>query len=455
MSWHRSSPSHSAAPSGSLSPARPARPRRGWVATLLLGVVLAGLTVPMGNETVASSTADRTVASWSHNYQVSTADENSSRIAYSGTWKTALSSGYFGGKAKAARSRGAKATLTVTGTALAWIGPTGPTRGKASVFLDGKWIKSVNMYASSYHARTIVFVMPLNPSSSHKVAIVAQGTAGHPTIAIDRFVIRGAPKPSTSPGGSSSGAIKVTSDNVTIDGKTIVGSGSGSGIRAHGTASNPIDNLTIRNCVIRGFTIGIDLAYVRNVTIENCVIDNSRYAGIMVVSGLGGRISHNLIRKVAYHTSLATSFQNNAYGIALSRYASTNFTSNPRTADFVVSGNTIEDVPYWHCFDTHAAQRITFSGNTTRRCPRAYFITSDSLNYPSRNVTITGNRLEQALQVTGGTNRKAITLVNLQTGSVTNNKVSTTYGTPYVYDYKGVDPAGSVNVTISGQTSIP
>jgi Right handed beta helix region len=448
-------------------PAARRRPRRRPAVLLAaLAFALAALIVPASGatKTTAANTLDLAVAGWSDRYSVSRYEETSSRIAYSGSWTSRFNRDYYLDHVKSANARGAKATFTVKGTAVAWIGPKGPTRGKASVYLDGKWIKSVSTYATRFDAHAVLFVAPLSSATTHKLTIVVQGTSGHPTVAVDRFVVRGAPKstssgggtsPAPAPGGTTSGAIVVTKDNVVIDGKTIVGTGTGSGIKAHGTASDPIQNLTIRNCVIKGFTIGIDIVHVNHLVIENCVIDNSRYAGIMVISGIGGRIAHNTIRKVGYYTSLSTSFQNNAYGIALTRYASSNFTADPRTSDYVVTGNTVEDVPYWHCFDTHAGQRITFSDNIARRCPRAFFITADGINSPPKSITITGNRMEQAVAVSGGTNQKAVTLVNLQTGAVTNNAVSSTYGTPYVYDYLGINSAGSSNVTISGQKTIP
>jgi parallel beta-helix repeat protein len=430
------------------------RGRRHRIAIAALGIALAGALLPSVGATASTqSELDASVAAWGTRYNIATFDENSSRIAYSGTWRTKTFTGFFGDRIKQASSRGAKAVVTVKGSGVAWIGPKSPNRGKASVYLDGKYVKTVSMWSSRFDARAVIFATALSSDVSHTLSIVVQGTPDHPWVGLDRFIVRGAAKAVATPGGTSSSAITVTRDNTVIDGKTIVGSGSGAGIRAHGTSTNPIENLTIRNCVIRGFSVGIDLSHVKNVTIQNCVIDNSRYAGILVVSGVGGRITDNLIRKVGM--SVSATYGNNAYGIALSRAASSNFTTDPRTTDFVVSGNTVEDVPLWHCFDTHAGQRITFSNNTARRCPRAFFITTDSSNYPSKSITVTGNRMEQSVQVSGGTNKKAVTLVNLQTGAVTNNYVSTTYGSPMVYDYLGVNPAGSTNVTISGQHAIP
>ena len=104
--------------------------------------------------------------------------------------------------------------------------------------------------------------------------------------------------------------------------------------------------------------------------------------------------------------------------------------------------------------DTHAGQNITFSNNITGGCPRAYFITTDSLSNHALNITMTANTLKPGISVSGGTNLSAVTLVNVQTFTATNNVVSQSYGTPYFYDYLG-DPAGSTNVSITGTTTIP
>ena len=78
----------------------------------------------------------------------------------------------------------------------------------------------------------------------------------------------------------------MTANNQTINGAVIsTSSQSGAGITATGTAANPIDHLTIENCSITGFNDGILLSYVTNVTISNCRIQGSYYAGILVICG--------------------------------------------------------------------------------------------------------------------------------------------------------------------------
>jgi parallel beta-helix repeat protein len=281
-------------------------------------------------------------------------------------------------------------------------------------------------------------------------------------MAVALFVLLGPPSGRPTSAGASpaasptSGPIVVTTNDRTIDGVTIITSAStGDGIQALGTAAKPIRNLTIRNCTIRGFATAIDVRYVANLTIENCTITDAAYAGILVFSGIGGTISGNRIERIGVGIDTSGPDANNVYGIALTRVATTDFEAEPRTSDFVVDGNDIEDVPLWHGLDTHAGINITFSNNIIARCARPIFITSDSLGNHPEDITVTGNRLESAVQVPGGTNVAAITLVNLQAGTITNNTISSTYGTPFVYDYLGLDPAGSTNVAVSGQTVIP
>jgi hypothetical protein len=112
-------------------------------------------------------------------------DEPAKAIAYSGTWRSASGSSYIGRKVKYATARGARATLTFTGRSVALVGPKGPTRGKASVYVDGRYVKTINLYSSRYRARQVIFVYNWSTSGTHRVRLVVSGTSGHPTVAID------------------------------------------------------------------------------------------------------------------------------------------------------------------------------------------------------------------------------------------------------------------------------
>jgi parallel beta-helix repeat protein len=246
---------------------------------------------------------------------------------------------------------------------------------------------------------------------------------------------------------------------VTIDGASISSSGtSGTGIEAIGTAANPIDHLTIKNCSIAGFNTGIYLQDVTNVTISNCRITGAWYAGIRIMSGVGGTISGNTVSSIGPQSQAASNANgpdDNAYGIDIERLASVSLTANPFSANWTVTGNTVTDVPTWHCYDTHAGQNITFTNNTASRCMRAVFITEDSVGNQSSNVSWTNGLITQAksypIGQAAGSNVVAVTLYGLQGGTFTGDQFSTSYGTPSVYDYQGLSSA----TNIFGNSMIP
>ena len=115
--------------------------------------------------------------------------ETSSKITYSGTWRMAGHSGYAGDKAKYSTKAGATASFAFSGRKVTWYGPVGPTRGKARILIDGTYLKTVNLYSSSFTARKAVFSKSWSSKAAHTLVIEVLGTAGHPYVAIDGFTV--------------------------------------------------------------------------------------------------------------------------------------------------------------------------------------------------------------------------------------------------------------------------
>ena len=118
-----------------------------------------------------------------------TSNERSKAIAYTGTWRLARHNGYGGDTVAYARSAGARATFAFTGRAVQWNGPTGPTRGQAKVYVDGKYVKTVNTHRRSFDARAALFRTGWKTAGKHRITIIVVGTKGHPMVAIDDFVV--------------------------------------------------------------------------------------------------------------------------------------------------------------------------------------------------------------------------------------------------------------------------
>ena len=96
-----------------------------------------------------------------------------------------------GGQVHYATRRGSSASFTFTGRTISWYGPTGPTRGKAQVKIDGRVVATVDLHASAFHAKELIYSKRFASSGRHTITIVALGTSGRPYVAIDAFVVRG------------------------------------------------------------------------------------------------------------------------------------------------------------------------------------------------------------------------------------------------------------------------
>ena len=115
--------------------------------------------------------------------------EASPMIAYSAAWRSATYSRYAGGAVRYATKAGAKATFTFNGSRVTWYGPVGPTRGQARVYVDGKLARTVDLHSRSFAARSAVFSKAWAKAGKHTLVIEVVGTAGHPYVAVDEFVV--------------------------------------------------------------------------------------------------------------------------------------------------------------------------------------------------------------------------------------------------------------------------
>ena len=115
--------------------------------------------------------------------------ESSAAIAYTGRWKTARHEGYGGDRARYATAAGASATFTFTGRRITWYGPVGPTRGKAKVYVNGRYVDTVDLHSGAFRARVAVFSRGWKTAAPRTLTIKVLGTRGHSMVAVDEFVV--------------------------------------------------------------------------------------------------------------------------------------------------------------------------------------------------------------------------------------------------------------------------
>ena len=108
-------------------------------------------------------------------------------IAYAGRWQSARHNGYADRTVLYAERSGATATYTFYAKSVAWVGPVGPTRGKAKVAIDGKVVETVDLRRSRFKPRVTIFDRSWKRVGTHTITITVVGS-GRP-VAIDEFVI--------------------------------------------------------------------------------------------------------------------------------------------------------------------------------------------------------------------------------------------------------------------------
>ena len=112
-----------------------------------------------------------------------------SSVVYSAGWRSSSSSAYSGGKARYATTAGASATLSFTGSAIGYVSSRSLGRGSVRVFLDGVDVGIVNLRSTTTRSRSIVFSRSFGSVSSHVIRLEVVGTAGHPRVDVDAFLV--------------------------------------------------------------------------------------------------------------------------------------------------------------------------------------------------------------------------------------------------------------------------
>jgi kumamolisin len=122
-------------------------------------------------------------------YKLSLLQENSGAIKYSTGWKRQALGGANGGSVEFATAAGKTATLAFSGSAqVAWVSTLTPSRGSATVRLDNGATVTISTHSTLVKLARIVYVIS-GASGAHKLLIKVLGTAGHPRVDIDAFII--------------------------------------------------------------------------------------------------------------------------------------------------------------------------------------------------------------------------------------------------------------------------
>ncbi len=169
---------------------------RGWV----------DISSQLASKTATSLTVNLTPGS-TYRFGVSAVDNNNAQSTYSysdtitahlyedsvlnaqSPWTTYNWAQASGGTAITTSSAGATATLNFTGRGVSLVAPKFATAGQVYVYIDGRYVSTVDEYAATMTPHTTVFGWYWSQSGSHTISLRVAGTSGRPRVDIDAFAV--------------------------------------------------------------------------------------------------------------------------------------------------------------------------------------------------------------------------------------------------------------------------
>jgi hypothetical protein len=79
--------------------------------------------------------------------------------------------------------------MTFTGHSIAVVAPKSPHRGKAKIYIDGKYVVTVNMTSSTSKSRLVAFSQWFPAGGTHTIQFIATGAGAYPRVWLDAFVV--------------------------------------------------------------------------------------------------------------------------------------------------------------------------------------------------------------------------------------------------------------------------
>ena len=77
----------------------------------------------------------------------------------------------------------------MTGRGIALVTTTSTDRGKVKVYIDGVYVRTVDLYRSSVSYRVLAFATKFSSKGTHTIKLVGVGTSGRPRIDLDAFAV--------------------------------------------------------------------------------------------------------------------------------------------------------------------------------------------------------------------------------------------------------------------------
>jgi subtilisin family serine protease len=116
-------------------------------------------------------------------------EETTSLAKYAGSWSSSTQTSASGGKTRFTSGSGASVTFSFNGRTGALVAPLGPTKSSLKVYVDGAYVKTISLYASTTRPRTIVYTTGTLGAGTHTLKLVNVRVGSRIRADVDAFVV--------------------------------------------------------------------------------------------------------------------------------------------------------------------------------------------------------------------------------------------------------------------------
>jgi hypothetical protein len=122
-------------------------------------------------------------------FRMSAVSQSSSAVHYTGRWSSSTSSTWWGGTARWSSTKYSTVAYRFTGRSIAWIALKAATRGRASIYVNGVYKATVDLYSATTKAKFVVWSANYSTSAARTITIKVLATGHRPRVDIDGFIV--------------------------------------------------------------------------------------------------------------------------------------------------------------------------------------------------------------------------------------------------------------------------
>ncbi len=122
-------------------------------------------------------------------FYVRAAQETDTSVKLGGAWYRQAQSSAYGGYLRHSSSSSASLRMAFRGRNIAWIAPRGPSRGQARIYVDGTYVKTIDLYSASARSRQVVYSRRWSWLGDHVLEVRVVATAGRPRMDMDAVIV--------------------------------------------------------------------------------------------------------------------------------------------------------------------------------------------------------------------------------------------------------------------------